>query len=403
MSNSWPLVRLGEVLHLAIDAVPVDPSVSYPIAGVYSFGRGLLSRAALLGSETTYKVLHRLHVDDFVLSQLKGWEGALAKVPRSYDGWFLSPQFPTFRAITAQLDISYLDWYCKQSKVWEELRNTARGMGARRDSVSPDRFLALKIPLPPLSEQRQIVSRIDELAAKTEEAKGLRRQTVKEAEAVVKTVAREVLSEVNVSNTNLGSWLDGEREGIQTGPFGAQLGSTDFTESGTPVLTIGNIQYDGLHLDSLKRVSQEKAAQLERYRVKMGDVLFARMGTVGRCCIVPSEAEGWLINYHIIRVALDKQRVEPRYIHWTIQTSAEVEEYLDDKIRRATRQGVNSTIVGMLPCRVPLISEQRRIVAYLDDLQAKVDDLKCVQAETSAELDAMLPSVLDRAFKGDLL
>jgi type I restriction enzyme S subunit len=49
------------------------------------------------------------------------------------------------------------------------------------------------------------------------------------------------------------------------------------------------------------------------------------------------------------------------------------------------------------------VSEQRRIIAYLDNLQAKVDALKQLQAETTAELDAMLPSVLDRAFKGDLL
>src|SRR3990170_7962026 len=114
MSNSWPLAPFGEVLRLSIDAVQVDPSASYPIAGVYSFGRGSLSRGPLPGSQTTYKVLHRLHKDDFVLSQLKGWEGALAKVPRSYDGWYLSPQFPTFRAIPGRLDIAYLDWYCKQ-------------------------------------------------------------------------------------------------------------------------------------------------------------------------------------------------------------------------------------------------------------------------------------------------
>jgi type I restriction enzyme S subunit len=52
--------------------------------------------------------------------------------------------------------------------------------------------------------------------------------------------------------------------------------------------------------------------------------------------------------------------------------------------------------------RVPPLPEQRRIVTYLDDLQAKVDALKRLQAETAAELDAMLPSILDRAFKGEL-
>ncbi len=108
------------------------------------------------------------------------------------------------------------------------------------------------------------------------------------------------------------------------------------------------MQYGGLKLDNLKHVSEEKARQLERFAVSEGDILFARMGTVGRCCVVPPEAKGWLINYHIIRVALNRDRVEPRYVHWTIHTSSDVETYLEEKIRGATRQGVNSKIVKRL-------------------------------------------------------
>lgn len=46
--------------------------------------------------------------------------------------------------------------------------------------------------------------------------------------------------------------------------------------------------------------------------------------------------------------------------------------------------------------------EQRRTVAYLDDLQAQVNELTTLQDTTQATLDALLPSVLDRAFKGEL-
>lgn len=48
------------------------------------------------------------------------------------------------------------------------------------------------------------------------------------------------------------------------------------------------------------------------------------------------------------------------------------------------------------------LPEQRRIVAYLDDLQAKVDRLKALQVQTAAKLDALLPAILDQAFKGAL-
>jgi type I restriction enzyme S subunit len=51
---------------------------------------------------------------------------------------------------------------------------------------------------------------------------------------------------------------------------------------------------------------------------------------------------------------------------------------------------------------LPTISEQRRIVAYLDSMQSKLDALKRHQTETAAELDALLPAVLERAFRGEL-
>jgi type I restriction enzyme S subunit len=55
-----------------------------------------------------------------------------------------------------------------------------------------------------------------------------------------------------------------------------------------------------------------------------------------------------------------------------------------------------------VPIPLPPLGEQRRIVAELDALQAEVDALKRLQAETATELDALLPAILDRAFKGEL-
>ena len=49
-----------------------------------------------------------------------------------------------------------------------------------------------------------------------------------------------------------------------------------------------------------------------------------------------------------------------------------------------------------------LSGSQYRIVAELEALQAEVDALERLQAETAAALDALLPAMLDRAFKGEL-
>ena len=48
------------------------------------------------------------------------------------------------------------------------------------------------------------------------------------------------------------------------------------------------------------------------------------------------------------------------------------------------------------------LEEQRCIVIHLETLQAKVNHLQELQKHTDTELNALLPSILDKAFKGEL-
>jgi type I restriction enzyme S subunit len=48
------------------------------------------------------------------------------------------------------------------------------------------------------------------------------------------------------------------------------------------------------------------------------------------------------------------------------------------------------------------LPEQRRIVTYRDGLQEKTDELRAWQTETSTKLAALMPSILDKAFRGEL-
>jgi type I restriction enzyme S subunit len=55
-----------------------------------------------------------------------------------------------------------------------------------------------------------------------------------------------------------------------------------------------------------------------------------------------------------------------------------------------------------LPLPVPPLAEQCRAVAELDAVEHELEKLKNLQTETAAELDALLPSILDHAFRGKL-
>jgi len=401
--SAWPSVRLGEVLTSVSREEVVDAAKEYRLLGVRLDGRGPFLRELVTGANTAAKKLFRVAKGDFIYSRLFAWRGAFGVIGEELDDSCVSGEFPTFVPAPNRVDVEFLRYWFRLPATLERVTADCSGSTPlTRNRFKEPYFLALEIPLPPLAEQQRIVARIEALAALIDEARALRQQAVEERRALLHAAARDRLAAIRTSLSPLGEWLDRQRGGIQTGPFGAQLGSADFTDSGRPVLTIGNVQFGGLSTSELKYVSEQKGHTLERYRVEEGDILFARMGTVGRCCVVPGHASGWLINYHIIRVALDQSRVEPRFIHWAIRASRDIDEYLISRIRGATRQGVNSGIVRGLPCRVPPLDHQRTIVAELDALQAQVDALTHLQSETAAELDALLPSIFDRAFKGEL-
>jgi type I restriction enzyme M protein len=157
-----PKKPLSEAIEENSEEVPVDPTQKYEFAGVYGFGKGIFKRNSLEGSNTSYNVFHRLHSQDLVISKVKGWEGAIALVPDDFDGLYLSPQYPTFKAREG-VNIKYIVEYCKHPKVWQELLHKSKGIGARRNSISVRSVLSLEIPLPELETQNKIVDAFEKL------------------------------------------------------------------------------------------------------------------------------------------------------------------------------------------------------------------------------------------------
>ena len=158
---SLPERALGDVLGIAIDDEAVRLDRDYPIAGVYGFGRGLFKRGPIRSDETSYPKLNRLTAGRLVMSRLKAFEGAIAVIPPEFDGWYLSPEFPTFSINAPLADTRYIANLCAWPEFWKRLGAQSKGLGARKVRVSADRLMAIKVPLPDLDEQRRIAARLD--------------------------------------------------------------------------------------------------------------------------------------------------------------------------------------------------------------------------------------------------
>ena len=175
MRNPWRPVALREVLKPVSRPETVDPMKEYGCLGVRLDGAGPFLRETNQGSRIATKTLFRVEAGDFIYSRLFAWRGAFGVIPPELDDCYVSGEFPTFQPVPGCINVEFL-------RLWFRLPATLRAVEAdctgstplTRNRFKEAFFSALEIPLPALSEQRRIVGRIEQLAAKIQEAHNLR-------------------------------------------------------------------------------------------------------------------------------------------------------------------------------------------------------------------------------------
>lgn len=390
------MVALGEVLTSVSRPESVDSEKEYRILGAHWYAEGLYIKDIKSGSEIQANKVYRVEKGDFVYNRLFAWKGSFAVATDENHGCYVSNEFPCFKVDSDRADSKYLWLYFSRMKIWEEaLGLSSGGTPTSRNRLKEEKFLAMQISLPPLAEQLRIVARIEELAAKIDEARGLRKKAEEEVGALITTALSSVLKPSNSEKPQL------LVDYIVDVRYGTSEKCSD-EEIGPAVLRMGNIQDGQIRFSQLKYLEPEKIGQ-DLYLGK-GDILFNRTNSaelVGKCGVFESDLRCTFASY-LIRIRLDLNRATPKLVAFYINSPLG-RKYITSEIKQQCGQAnVNSKKLRNMPINLPPLPEQRRIVAYLEDLQAKVDALRRLQAETGAELDALLPAVLDRAFKGEL-
>jgi type I restriction enzyme S subunit len=175
---------LSSFVELDEDATPIEIGVPYPQAGVRGFGGGLFAKPPVHGGETTYRAFNRLYKGALVMSQVKGWEGAIAMTPKELQGYFVSPEYRTFRCKASRCLPEYLAALVPTEFFWGRLKDATRGVGARRERTRPEQFLQLEFSMPSLKDQERAVAMFT--AIKT--VQGLQRETATEMDAMVPAI-----------------------------------------------------------------------------------------------------------------------------------------------------------------------------------------------------------------------
>lgn len=186
--------------------------------------------------------------------------------------------------------------------------------GANINNLKNEHLDNLEIPLPPLPEQQRIAAILD--AADALRAK--RRAALSKLDALGRAVFLEMFGEP-VGNpkgwriAKLSACFAENREGAKCGPFGSALKHEEYVAEGIPVWTMDNIQGLNFVQEGALYVAENKYNQLSAYSAVTGDIIISRAGTVGKMCVVETEAPRALISTNLIRLSLNEQILDPYF------------------------------------------------------------------------------------------
>jgi type I restriction enzyme, S subunit len=391
--NDWPVVRLEKVLLPVNRIEPVNPVREYRLLGVRLDGHGPFIRETIQGSQSAAKMLYRVTAGDFIYSRLFACRGAFGIVEPELDGCHVSGEFPTFRPVDDRIDIRFLRHWFRLAHTLDRVNEDCSGSTPlTRNRFKEQFFLALELPLPSIPEQRRIVTRIEELAAKVAEAQGLKEKVSDDLDRLLICMAhRQDLS---------------DKDKLQKGWRQVLMHSLgEFTDDSVKVE--GCERYPNLGIYSYGRGTFHKAdiagattsAKTLR-RVHASQFIYSRLFAFeGAYAMVTSDFDGYFVSQE--------------YPTFTCNSGLACAEFLWAHFRHpsvwqalaAGSKGLGHRRQRVQPARlfeyrlwVPPLDAQHEIQV----VQSKVNALRHLQSETAAELDALMPSILDKAFKGEL-
>lgn len=395
MNSSYKMVPLKEVLTKSEESIDINPEGRYKQVTVQLWGKGVNQRNEVRGIEISSERRMVVRSKQFILSRIDARNGAFGIIPEFLDGAVVSNDFPVFNLNTSLIFPDFLGWMSKTRDFVEICKSASEGT-TNRVRLKVDRFLESEIPLPLLHEQRRIVARIEELAARIDEARELRRKAVGGTNVLMSSAVESLCFDDEYPMISFGEILMDLKNGIYKPP--------EYWGQGLPCVRMYNIEGPRMNTDQLQLL-EVTVEEIDLYACEQGDLIFNRVNSadlVGKTGLITGSYPLCTFESKNMRIRVDCKKILPEYAAIVLNSRVIRDYYLKTLKQQCGMATLNQGHVRAIPIHLPPLNEQQRITGYLKSLQSKLDAIKRHQAETAAELDALLPSILERVFRGEL-
>jgi type I restriction enzyme S subunit len=270
------------------------------------------------------------------------------------------------------------------------------GKGATVKGITIDFLKSVQVPLPPLATQKHI-------ARVLEQADQLRKQA-QQMESELNRLAQSLFLERFGEGSAKSSWkrvplisVAVNADDVKCGPFGTQLGKSEFTTAGVPLWGIKHVN-SNFELETDEFVSEAKAKDLNAYSLMPDDIVMTRKGTVGNCHLYPEDFVPGIMHSDLLRIRVDTDKVAPLFLVTLLRLSKDVERQIDLISHGAIMAGINVTKLKQIEIDLPPLSMQQRYCVKLEAIQEELIKVKQIKDEH----EALFGVLMHRAFKGEL-
>ncbi len=392
----YKLAKIGDFLIRSRNQVEIENGKSYQRVTIKINNGGVIPRDIEIGERIGTKLQYRTSEGQFLMSKIDARNGAFGIVPKELEGAVVTNDFPAFNVNRKVINPEFLVLITTTKEFVKFAQSCSSGT-TNRQRIDVAAFLNVKIPLPTLEEQNQIVAAYNKRIAEAErlekEAKqleegieayvfdvlGLKRANDKKDNRKFQITKFSILERWAVDYLkkviNSTQFLEGNfpvmalAELIDSFQYGLSEKSTK-EKSGIPMLRMNNIQNSELDIKDLKYITIDEKTK-EKYILNKGDLLFNRTNSkelVGKTAVFKEDGEYTFASY-LIRVKLKPQLANVDFINLLFNSS--ILQYQKDMVSRKIlgQANINSKEMQDFLFPVPPLDIQNSIVLKVKDFK----------------------------------
>jgi type I restriction enzyme, S subunit len=381
MANGWQTLPLSEFLTQRKEFFTIDDFTPYKRARVQLHGKGIVLRDVVDGAEVKTKEQQAARARELLVAEIDAKVGGFGIVPPDLDGAIVSSHYFLFKINEQKCLYEWLDWSIRSGMLEDQVR--AHG-STNYSAIRPSHVLKYEIPLPPLPEQRRIVRRIEALARKIDRARNIKQEIETDLDRLLLSAYYGIANNAE------------QKPMEEVAPLFRRPANVN-SEQNYPQVSVRSFGRGTFHKPDL--VGNEITWQ-KPYLVKSGDILISNIKAWEGAIAVANDSDDGRYGSHRYLTCVPIPNVATsRFVCFHLLTPeglSEVGQASPGSADRNRTLGTKALMQILIP--TPPIEKQ----LWFDNLYAKISALRAAQAETEKELSALMPSILDKAFKGEL-